>query len=390
VLFRSPWLRDGAYVVVALARAGQIDTAKRLARYFAEHDFFGGFGPEADAPGLSLWAICEVSALAHDPAFDAAMWLSVRRKAQFIEKMRRARAPIYEEPFGPIVPVHAERPDLNLVAEPSRDGLIVGRMDWGRPLLFVNAVSYAGLMQASGMASRTGHALDAKAWEEEAQSIQTAWDRALLTSEHENERTFTSGLWPTYVGANSIAAFTQLLDRHWNAEHDPSGEYRTKPLWTYFDIAYAHQWLLLNREDRTWQTLSWFLDRQSAPGLYTWWEGEGEENNFGRWENVRGWIDPACVTPHYWTASEMLLLQLDMLAHVGVHDRSAIVVGGGIPPSWRKSNMEVRGLQTGLGVVDWYWRDGKLKVVVHHGSPKVIAGSGFGSGIQPEVTYARN
>ena len=37
------WLRDGAYQVVALARAGQVETVRELARYFTEKDFFGGF-----------------------------------------------------------------------------------------------------------------------------------------------------------------------------------------------------------------------------------------------------------------------------------------------------------------------------------------------------------
>ena len=43
------WLRDGAYTVVALARVGKVETAKKLSVYFAENDFFGGFGAEADA-----------------------------------------------------------------------------------------------------------------------------------------------------------------------------------------------------------------------------------------------------------------------------------------------------------------------------------------------------
>lgn len=384
-----PWLRDGAYVVVALARAGQIDAAKQLARYFADHDFFGGFGPEADAPGLSLWAIGEVSALARDWTFDAAMWPSVQRKAQFIQRMRGATSPIYEEPFGPIVPIYAKSTDLKLVADAARDGLIVGRMDWGRPLLFVNAVSFAGLMQAASMANRIGQPEKAKVWTDEAHSIQMAWKRALLTSEQENERTYISALWPTYIGADSIEIFTQLLERRWDSIHSSSGGYLIRPAWTYFDIADAHQWLMLDRQDRAWQTLSWFFDHQSAPGFYTWWEGTGEENNFGRWEHVRGWIDPKCVTPHYWTAAEVLLLQLDMLAHVDTHKKSSIVVGAGIPRAWCKSDMAVRGLRTEVGVVDWYWRNSKLKVVVHHGSPRVIAGSAFGPNVRAEVTFAK-
>lgn len=65
------------------------------------------------------------------------------------------------------------------------------------------------------------------------------------------------------------------------------GPVASVPLWTYFDLAETHQWLFLDRLDRTWATLNWFWDHQSSPGLYTWWEGKGEENSFGRWTRVR-------------------------------------------------------------------------------------------------------
>ncbi|MGH7999796.1 MAG: hypothetical protein ACREPR_10305, partial [Brasilonema sp.] len=69
-----PWLRDGSYVVVALARAGELDVAKQLATYFAENDFFGGFGPEADAPGLSIRAVTEVANQVNQPEYDRWLW----------------------------------------------------------------------------------------------------------------------------------------------------------------------------------------------------------------------------------------------------------------------------------------------------------------------------
>src|SRR5271165_574590 len=138
------WLRDGAYVVVALARAGQVDTAKRLALYFADHDFFGGFGAEGDAPGLSLWAIGETAALAHSVKFDQQVWEAVQSKAELIHQMHHAGAPMRHPFDGPVVPAYRANPDLDLVCDAVRDGLIIGRMDWNRPLLFVNAVSFLG------------------------------------------------------------------------------------------------------------------------------------------------------------------------------------------------------------------------------------------------------
>ena len=383
-----PWLRDGAYVVVALARSGQLEQAKRLALYFSRNDFFGGFGPEADAPGLSLWAVTTVSELAKDPAFDQAVWPDVKRKADLIVTMRHTLEPIYRDPVGPIVPEHVNEPDLRLVCEPARNGLIVGRMDWGRPLLFINAVSFRGLEGAAQLADRLHKANDASLWRSNGYELQQAWQSILDTPEHDNERTYISTLWPTWVGGEVKPQFADLLNAEWRHTHNDRGDALQRPLWTYFDVAKAHQWLFLDREDRTWQTLGWFLNNQSAPDLYTWWEGDGEENNFGRWQNVRGWVAPKNVTPHYWTAAEMLLLQMDMLAYADLSTATpVIVVGAGIPPQWLKSQIHVASVSTEFGMVDWNWNHGRLSVVVSGSRAKVRAASTFGEGVPLTVSY---
>jgi hypothetical protein len=55
------WQRDGVAVVAGLARAGQLEVARELACYFAENDFFGGFGSEGDAPGQGLRVMEDVA-----------------------------------------------------------------------------------------------------------------------------------------------------------------------------------------------------------------------------------------------------------------------------------------------------------------------------------------
>ena len=135
------WLRDGAYEIVALARCGQIELARKLCQPFAENDFFGGFGAEADGPGLALWALTETAALAGDRKFEQWLWPHVQRKVGLVVEMLAATNSIRKPFTGPIVPRHAARSDLDLVCDASIDGLINGRMDWHRPVLFVNAVS---------------------------------------------------------------------------------------------------------------------------------------------------------------------------------------------------------------------------------------------------------
>src|SRR5207344_3418531 len=49
--FYRAWHRPGAYITTALARAGDPRVGRVLSLFLASHDFGGGFGPEADAPG---------------------------------------------------------------------------------------------------------------------------------------------------------------------------------------------------------------------------------------------------------------------------------------------------------------------------------------------------
>jgi hypothetical protein len=143
--------------------------------------------------------------------------------------------------------------------------------------------------------------------------------------------------------------------------------------------------------------LEWFWKHQASPGLFTWWEGKGEENTFNRWEQVRGWINPPYVTPHYWTAAEMAMLQLDMLAYL---DESAseptVVIGAGIPREWLDSAMSVRGLLLGVADIDWRWDGKEVHVIMKRGKAKVRLGSAFPSGTRlivvrdREITFHRD
>jgi hypothetical protein len=251
-------------------------------------------------------------------------------------------------------------------------------MDHHRPLLFINAVSYRGLLSAARIAARSQRSADANRWRTKAAELRRAWEKALPRPELENERTWISGLWPSGIASGVREQFTQGLEKFWTLRRTAAGGFNTRPLWTYFELANAHQWLLLGKPERAWTTLNWFFDNQASPGLYTWWEGEGEENSFGFWEHVRGWINPPHVTPHYWTAAEMLLLQLDMLA--AQDDESGIVIGPGIPPEWLKRPLSVTGLLLDSGPLDWSWDGKQISVKTHTRGVRLRAGAAFPPG----------
>jgi hypothetical protein len=361
------WQRDGAAVVAGLARAGQLEVARQLARYFAENDFFGGFGAEGDAPGQGLRVLEDVAGRLHDPAFDRWLWPHAKRKAAIILKMLSTDKPLRAAYSGPIVPVHRQRNDLDLVCEPAQGGRIMGRMDFCRPASYITAVSCQGLRGAASLARRLNHGQEAERWQAAAERLQRAW---LDQPQWNESRTYISAIWPTWVAAADKSSFR----RHLLGNSNP----RSYEPWTYFAAAMTHQWVLLNEPDRVWQNLEWFWKEQTSPGLYTWWEGTGEENTFHLWEDVRGWTRPPYVTPHYWTAGEILALQVEMLAYVDPSGpEPVLVIGAGVPRSWLTRPLAVRGLPTCLGTVDWTWTGSRLQTAVHGRRPTIRAAEVF-------------
>src|SRR5262249_39513738 len=139
------WLRDEAYIAVALARSGQFGVARQLSQHLAENDFYGGFGAEADAPGLAIWALTDIALQRKEPEFNAWLWQHVQRKVNLILDMLSNTHAIHKYVTSPIIPLYTKPlpstdPDVTLVSEPSRDGLIIGRIHDYPAVLYVNAV----------------------------------------------------------------------------------------------------------------------------------------------------------------------------------------------------------------------------------------------------------
>lgn len=385
-----PWQRTGAYIITALARSGYFGAAKELSYYLATHDFYGGFGPEADAPGLAIWALKEVALRLNNPEFNQWLWPHIVRKAELIQEMILTDQPIHKTSITPIVPELRGRTDNTLIAEPAKDGLIVGRMDYHRPLLYVNAVSYRGLTDAASLADYLHHPIEAARWRAYALLLQQAWGKAFRFPETTNDRTYICTLWPTWVAIPQTNILIQNLIARWIKQRDTQGGFCNTPLSTYFKIAEAHQWLYLGFQQHVWMTLHWFWDHQASPGLYTWWEDTCEGNTYNGWNQIRGWVNPPHVTPHYWTTAEMLLLQLDMLAYVDEStSEPALVIGAGIPREWLSQDMQVQGLSTVIGYIDWIWKNQEMYVIIknYQSAVKVRLGAAFPSRTPLHIEY---
>jgi hypothetical protein len=166
------------------------------------------------------------------------------------------------------------------------------------------------------------------------------------------------GLDPSNAASGS-RIFAEALESNWRLTRTETGDFKERPLWTYFELAKARQWLWLNKPERASSTLDYFWAQSPALGLFTQWESDKEENSSHRWNRVRGWLTPRHVTPHYWSAAEMILTQVAMLAYV---DRDTLVIGAGVSEAWLAAPLKVDGLITGVGPVSWRWDGRELRV----------------------------
>jgi hypothetical protein len=253
------------------------------------------------------------------------------------------------------------------VCEPAKDGLIMGRVEYEFPVLFVNAVSYRGLLDAAMLASRLGKTADANRWRGQAASIKAAWERAFNAPD---DRALVAALWPSGIAAAVPDRLRQGLERDWAHSRDRFGALKDIPAWTNLELAKAHQWLWLSDSEHVWPTVQWFWEHQLSPGLYTWWTIQNGSNTLHRWNTIRTTRMPLHVTPYYWTAAEMVLLQLDMLAYDDLAAAEpTVVVGAGVPPDWLRHSMTIRGLLLRSGDLDWSW-DGKQVRI--EGLPQIV------------------
>lgn len=388
--YSLPFLREGAYQMVALARAGQLDLAKQLSSYFAETDLINGIHPEAEIPALGIWALTAVAKQLNQPEYDRWLWSHVQRKAELIVDMLSTNKPGYPVVKSSQAPF-SEYPDF------VRMDLIVGKMDNVPGLITIDPsasiMSYRALLDAAALAARVNQPGAAKRWRSEAERLQRAWNKAFERTFAENPATYTRSLWPSGIAAGNRPALTQGLERRWNQAHDGNGALR-QPVVPHLNLAETHQWLLLGKSDRVWNHLKWFWQHQASPGLYTWWTDNPKPGDvprsFSQWQWFRGWVNPPHVTPHYWTSAEMLLLQLDMLTYSEPSaSEPTLVIGSGIPKTWLNRSMRVKGLQIDGNLVNWAWDGKQITVQIRGKKMNVKLGSAFPANTPVTVTMVQ-
>jgi len=377
--FYRAWHRQGSYITAALTRAGDPHVSRVLSQFLASHDFAGGSGPEADAPGLAIWALTESASYIADPVHDQWLWPHILRKAQRIEGMLTARAPLVEPYWIPSPHDfnHGRQTRTALLAQPAQDGLIVGRVGEDWPLFYVNAVSYRGLLAAAEFAERLGKRQPAARWRQHARELEESW-----------QRQFPNGSPDSVTIPVSLRSLAGSASRR-----HPLGQ----PITTYrppavsptaaTQLTQAHRALRFGRPEAVWTVLHQLWSHQASPGLYTWDAPRPTQDEVADgWQYARGWHNETAVSPDYETAALLLLLQQDMLAYL---DEAAaeptVVVGAGIIPAWLSQPMAVSSLALPGGSITWQWDGQKMRVTLRGPSRKIQLGSAFPPGTELSV-----
>ncbi|HEX4947780.1 MAG TPA: hypothetical protein VFZ34_14005 [Blastocatellia bacterium] len=324
-------VRESAAVIVALARAGQLDVAKMLlTKYLADAENGTLNNLEVDAHGWVLWAAEEVAARINRTDCDQELWRHIAYQAETTIKMPPTTTP------------------------------------------FVNAINYRGLLSAASFAERFKMPEEVRRWRQAAEVFKQNWKRSPPPQFDVQNQTYSTALWPSGVAAESKESFQQGLQTRWLLLRDAQGGFRQPIAQTAFELADAHQWLWLDKPDKAWETLRWFWRHQALPGLYTWGDAITELPKPNKWEQVRGWVNAPQITPLYGTAAELLLLQLDVLGYYNEATQE-LVIGAGAPPAWVNLPMSVFGMPTSLGEIGWEWNEKKKEMLVYVPSKQVQA-----------------
>jgi hypothetical protein len=382
-----PWLRDSVFIIRCFDLAGFHDLARAATEYCARNDFFGGFGAEGDAPGEGLWALAQHYRITRDKAWLEKVYPTIRRKCEWLFRMRRTKEPIQVFVDTPTLAfTHAER-NAGVICLAGQDGLIMGTMDHHIAVSWVNHWAICGLREAAYAARKLGLESDAATYGTEASELKGALEAFIerTPTYFEWERTVNSLLWPCRVWEDDPQSIAPGFSAWWDA-HRGAGDddYQPEPYWLYFELAQAHNALLLGHRERAWRVVQYRLRHQDLPGLYGWREGGDGVGTQNATQGVtlipqlRGCHRFPSITPHGWSQAEMWLLQRAVLVEEW---QGGLLLFAGVPSCWLTPNSRVafRNLPT------WYGNVSAELLVDEQARSAAVKASGIAAGTNVRV-----
>lgn len=352
------WMRDCVLVLRSLDLIGRSDLARVGNDYLAPMCFSGGFGAEADAPGEGIWALVSHAHITGDWNWAGEVFPHIRKRVDWIIRMLEATGPIRFVTENRAATTR-NTPAGSVVCLAAENGLIHGRMDWHWPDFYINCWAVAGLRLAAEAATRLGEASLSQQWLRRAQDVDYAIAAHLL-SDYGNDRDPIVTPHPTGALFRHHDALRRQFERWYRAKRlSPDGSRLPERLWTYFEVAQAHNAMLLGLREEAWVNLRGLLAPTGCWDTSAFIEGrpDGLENlPFETGRDRRGWLDRQRALggnmPHNWTSSEMLCLIRDVFV---IEEAGGLTLGAGVPREWMApgSRFGVRGLPTDCGAVSY-------------------------------------
>ncbi|MGD1997239.1 MAG: hypothetical protein PVH62_10765, partial [Anaerolineae bacterium] len=332
----SLWVRDAAYVGLALLQTGYADAVRSYIPAVLDAQETSGRVPpiqgadipwdyeEWDAQGEAIFLVTSYYRYTNDRDTLQEWYPALRAAASFIVDLRAGQIDTEGSVQG-LLPPSRSAEDLGLQR---------------RHYYWDNYWAVAGLEEAAYAARELGEDQDAEWMESEADALRGAIlssVEAVMGAEpayipvavgdlegSAMARGTVPALWPVEVLPRQTALLERSFDYYYQQWIEPyAGGFRHRQgqFWPYGGLELAHAYLRLGRTDVVHQILSWTLDHQTLPGTFAW----AEQVDPDRFSFSGGDM------PHAWAAADLVTLVREML----VSERGgALELFNGVPGWW--------------------------------------------------------
>jgi hypothetical protein len=370
--YARTWIRDGAMMVAALLRLGEVEAAREFVDWFAPRIFANGKVPccvdargsdpvvENDSHGELIFAVAEVWRYTGETRWLESHWRAVAAATRHMETLRQGER-IEANRQG------ARRPWWGLMPKSiSHEGYSE------RPVhsYWDDFWALRGFRDAAAIASALGHANEARdfaRWRDEFEADLAASIRATAELHRIDFVAGSAELGDFDATSTTIALdpagaerllppgmLEATFERYWRESRARAEGTRDWKDYTPYELRAVGALTRLGQPQRALAMLDFFFNDQRPQGWNQWAEVVGREPR-----TVRFLGD----MPHAWVASDFIRSALDLLAYEDV-DR-ALVIGAGIPDTWLEAaGVAVRGLPTPYGPLTFSIRREKSRILV--------------------------
>lgn len=357
--YTRSWIRDGAIMGAALARAGDTSVLTDFARWYAPYQREDGFVPccvdrsgpdwlvEHDSHGQLIYAVMEAFRFSRDRRLIEQLWPAMRRAATFIESLCET-SPRPESK-------HFEMTRGLLPESASHEGYLAQPVHsywddfWG----------IRGLLDASAAAVELGRSEDAKQFAASAAALKKATHESIRRVIDAKQLKYIPGSmeWADFdptATSNALDLFpdtaglpgTQLRLMFEQFVGDSRKRRRGEAPWknyTAYEIRIVGALVRLGWREVAQEFLEFYLSDRRPKAWNQWPEIS--------WRNPRS---PGHLgdVPHTWIGAEYMHVFTSLFAYEREEDES-LVLAAGIPESWISQRpLAVRGLPTWYGLLD--------------------------------------